>query len=54
MQVFLCYRHRGLGEEAFEQAAGQAGWAVMAVSSHLLHPEFQGGGYRLLRMVKTG
>ncbi|KAF6250360.1 hypothetical protein COO60DRAFT_1647296 [Scenedesmus sp. NREL 46B-D3] len=53
-QVFLCYRCRGLGEQAFQAAATGAGWAVEAVPCHLLHPEYQGGDYHLLRLVKTG
>jgi hypothetical protein len=58
LQVFLCYRCRGLGEKAFQAAAAAAGngsgWAVEAVPFQLLHPEYQAGDYRVLRMMKTG
>ncbi|WIA33371.1 hypothetical protein OEZ86_006508 [Tetradesmus obliquus] len=53
-QVFLCYRCRGLGEEAFHAAAAAAGWAVEQVPCQLLHPEYQAGEYCVLRLVKTG
>ncbi len=54
VQVFLCYRRRGLGEEAFEAEAAAAGWVVQAVPCHLLHPEFQGGDYRLVLLTNLG
>jgi hypothetical protein len=54
LQVFLCYRCRGLGEGAFTAAAAAGGWAIEEVPCHLLHPEFQGGGYRVLRLMQTG
>ncbi|KAI8463651.1 MAG: hypothetical protein J3K34DRAFT_475003 [Monoraphidium minutum] len=51
-QVYLCYRRRGLGEEAFEAAAAAAGWAAQAAPPELLHPEFQGGEYALLALCQ--
>jgi hypothetical protein len=48
LKVHLCFRDRGLGEEAFLSAAAAAGWAAQEVPSALLHPEFQGGEYRAL------
>lgn len=54
LQVFLCYRCRGLGEEAFHAAAAAAGWAVEEVPCQLLHPEYQAGEYCVLRLMKTG
>ncbi|WIA13223.1 hypothetical protein OEZ85_006815 [Tetradesmus obliquus] len=53
-QVFLCYRCRGLGEEAFHAAVAAAGWAVEEVPCQLLHPEYQAGEYCVLRLMKTG
>ncbi|KAI8467056.1 MAG: hypothetical protein J3K34DRAFT_46260 [Monoraphidium minutum] len=51
-QVYLCYRRRGLGEEAFEAAAAAAGWAAQRAPPELLHPEFQGGEYALLALCQ--
>lgn len=49
--VYLAWRCRGLGEEAFEWAAAAAGWVVQAVPTQLLHPEFQDGSYTVVCMV---
>jgi predicted nicotinamide N-methyase len=51
VQVYLCWRQRQLGEEAFLTAAAAAGWVIEAVPVCLLHPEFQDGCYQLVRMV---
>ena len=50
-QVFLCWRCRVLGEEAVLDAAAAAGWVIEQVPAGLLHPEFQNGYYKLVRMV---
>jgi hypothetical protein len=52
LQVFLCWRCRTLGEEAFFEAAAAAGWVTEEVPASLLHPEFQTGYYKLVRMVR--
>lgn len=52
LQVFLCWRARGLGEEAFLQAAAEAGWVIEELPASLLHPEFQTGFYKLVCMVR--
>jgi hypothetical protein len=52
LQVFLCWRCRILGEEAFFEAAAAAGWVTEEVPASLLHPEFQTGYYKLVRMVR--
>lgn len=52
LQVFLCWRCRTLGEEAFFEAAAAAGWVTEEVPASLLHPEFQTGYYKLVRMMR--
>jgi len=52
LQVYMCYRLRGLGEDMFQETAAAAGWAVQTAPSYLLHPEYQGGEYRMLFMTK--
>jgi hypothetical protein len=51
VQVYLCWRQRQLGEEAFLAAAAAAGWVIEDVPVCLLHPEFQDGCYQIVRMV---
>jgi hypothetical protein len=36
----------------FQETAAAAGWAVQTAPSYLLHPEYQGGEYRMLFMTK--
>jgi hypothetical protein len=52
LQVFLCWRYRVLGEQAFLEAATAAGWVYEGVPVSMLHPEFQTGYYKLVRMVR--
>jgi hypothetical protein len=47
-QVLISFRQRELGEAGFAGLAAAAGWAVQEVPLELLHPEFQGGEYRVL------
>lgn len=54
LQVFLCYRRRGLGERQFAQMASAVGWLAQEVDSCLLHSEFQGGAYRLICLSRLG
>ncbi|KAF8067428.1 hypothetical protein HT031_002476 [Scenedesmus sp. PABB004] len=50
-QVWLAYRARGLGEEAFEAAAADAGWVVEAAPRESLHTDLLGLVNGSLRMA---
>ncbi len=44
----------GRGEDTFENMLAEREFAVMRVPTEMLHEEYQGGEYRVLRACKRG
>lgn len=49
-----CVWLAGRGEDAFERMLAEREFAVMRLPAEMLHEEYRGGEYRVLRVCKRG